>query len=109
LKPAEAPVRPDSLRAVVGTATVFVLVLLAVAGVKGYRDLAAARAEEHRLTTEIGATRERIQTLHGRIERLRSDPVTLERVAREELGLVRPGDVVIVLPDDAVRPARARP
>jgi cell division protein FtsB len=101
LKPADAPARPDSLRSVVGAATAFVLVLLVVAGVKSYRDLAAARAEEARLTGEIGATRERIQNLHGRIERLRGDPVTLERLAREELGLVRPDDVVIVLPPDA--------
>ena len=36
---------------------------------------------------------------------LREDPMTLERLAREELGMVRPDDVVIVLlPDEAAGP-----
>ena len=41
---------------------------------------------------------ERIALLKRRIESLKNDPVTLDRVARESLGLVRPEDVVIVLP-----------
>jgi cell division protein FtsB len=77
---------------------VLVLLLLAIAGASSYRDLSAARERESSLTREIGAARERIAALESRIERLRVDPLLLERLAREELGLVRPDDIVILLP-----------
>jgi len=44
--------------------------------------------------------------LDDRIESIRNDPAMLERLAREDLGLVRAGDVVIVLPDPP--PAESR-
>jgi cell division protein FtsB len=40
-----------------------------------------------------------VEELVRRIERTRDDPVTWERLAREELGLVRPGDIVVMLPE----------
>jgi cell division protein FtsB len=97
----EAPARPDSLRAVLGAAVLFFSVLLVFASVKSHRDLAAARGHQRDLERTIHDTRERIETLRGRIDRLRRDPDTLERLAREELGMVRPTDVVIVLPAPA--------
>jgi cell division protein FtsB len=111
LKPDEAPARPDSLRSVVIVAALCVLALLALAGVKSYRDLDAARGQERQLQTQIRQTGQRIERLRGRIERLRGDPVALENLAREQLGLVRPGDVVIVLPDGnaPARPKAAAP
>jgi len=107
----QASTRPDSVRSVLGAAVLLALALLAVAGVKSHRDLAAARARERELATTIDATRGRIGRLRGRIERLRDDPGTLERLAREDLGLVRPNDVVIVLPAGATPkpPAALRP
>jgi len=75
-----------------------------MAGTKSYRDLEAARQHKRLLETRIGETQGEITRLRGRIERLRSDPGTLERLAREDLGMVRPGDVVIELPQDPVPP-----
>ena len=98
------PVRPDSLRAVLGTAVLLALALLAVAAVKSHRDLAAARSREAALQATIAETTARIARRHSRIGRLRDDPATLERMAREDLGLVRPADVVIVLPPEETRP-----
>ena len=77
---------------------VFLVLLLATFGLKSYRDLAAVRGRERQLTAEIAGTEERIAVLKRRIASLKNDPVTLDRVARESLGLVRPEDVVIVLP-----------
>ena len=102
----EAPARPDSLRAVLGAAVLFFSVLLVFASVKSHRDLVAARDHQRDLERTIHDTRERIEGLRGRIDRLRHDPDTLERLAREELGMVRPSDVVIVLPP---APAAAPP
>lgn len=107
--PQEAPARPDSLRAVLGAAVLFFSVLLVFASVKSHRDLVAARDHQRDLERTIHDTRERIEGLRGRIERLRHDPDTLERLAREELGMVRPSDVVIVLPPPAPAAAAPRP
>jgi cell division protein FtsB len=102
----EIPVRPDSLRSVLGAAVLFALVLLAFASVKSHHDLVAARDHEGLLRTTIGLTEHRIERLHGRIRQLRNDPDTLERLAREELGLVKPGDLVLVLPEEAAAGAK---
>ena len=76
------------------------MTLLAMAGARSYRDLAAAQGREADLEEKIEATLERIESLEDRTMRLRSDPLALERLAREELGMVRPGEVVIVLPEE---------
>lgn len=90
---------------------VFLALLLATFGLKSYRDLAAVRGRERQLTAEIASTEERISRLKRRIESLKNDPVMLERVARESLGLVRAEDVVIVLParPPAVTPPLPQP
>jgi cell division protein FtsB len=103
----EAPARPDSLRSVLGAAVLFALVLLAFASVKSHHDLVAARDNEGLLRTTIGLTEHRIERLHGRIRQLRNDPDTLERLAREELGLVKPGDLVLVLPEEETGSGKA--
>ena len=76
------------------------LLVLAIAAVDAYRDLAQQRARRAELEGEIRRAEARIQELEGRIERMRSDPETLERLAREELGLVRPEDIVVVFPEE---------
>ncbi len=43
---------------------------------------------------EISALGEENAELRGEIETLQGDPRTLERIAREELGLVKPGETV---------------
>ena len=84
------------------------LAILGAAGLKSYRDLQAARGRETQLETNIEETRRGIDRLRGRIDRLRVDPAMLERLAREDLGLVRPHDVVIELPPPA-QPNAPRP
>lgn len=92
--------RPRSSRPVLWGTVLFLLALLTLAGGKSYRDLAAVRERESQLEARLAATRSEIESVERRLERLRRDPVTLERLAREELGMVRPGDVVIVLPPE---------
>lgn len=94
----EAPVRTDSFRPVLGATVLLVLALLAIAALKSSRDLEAARARERLLKTRIASTRAESERLLVRVERLRHDPGMLERLAREDLGMVRPGDVVVELP-----------
>jgi len=106
---ARGPARADSSRPVLLAAVLLFVVLLGAAGLKSYRDLTAARAHEKQLEFRIEETRNGVDRLRGRIDRLRSDPATLERLAREELGLVRRQDVVIELPRDAASPPSPPP
>ncbi len=76
------------------------LLLLGLAALSSYRDLAAARDRRQALQGEIQQTRAENDELVRRIERLRSDPATLERLAREQYRMMRPDDLVIVIPED---------
>ena len=93
-----ASYRPRPLRSLISAAVIFALVALAAAGLKGWRDYESVLAHEQRLNDDIAASEQRIRGLERKIERLQKDPVELDRAAREDLGLVSPKDVVIVLP-----------
>jgi cell division protein FtsB len=96
-----APRRSRPLRRLVLGAVVVVVALLAAASFQSYRDLAKSRSREALVAARVAATEERIADLRRRVAALRADPATLERLAREELGMVRPDDVIIVLPAGA--------
>ena len=51
-----------------------------------------------RKSTGNGELRQQIQHLRGRVQHLREDPVAVERIARDELGLVRTSEVVFQFP-----------
>jgi cell division protein FtsB len=97
--------KPRPFRSLLSALLVFLVLVLATAALKGWRDLERARTREADLRTRVEQTRARIQALRERIHDLKDDPATLERVARGELGLVHPGDVVIVLPAPAPAPS----
>ena len=100
----ERPRPPGALRAFFQALYAVALIALASAALKGWGDHQRAVARERALEAEIAATEARIATLKLRIDRLQRDPTTLDRVAREELGLVRPEEVVIMLPETAKAP-----
>jgi cell division protein FtsB len=95
----DAPARSDSFRPVLGATVLLVFALLAIAALKSNRDLQAARSRVRMLKEKIAASRAESERLRVRIDRLRHDPGMLERLAREDLGMVRPRDVIIELPD----------
>jgi cell division protein FtsB len=77
------------------------LVLLGVllTGIKRLGDLGMARRREAALEQQIEASQAEIQRLKQRNQRLRGDPTLLERLAREDLGLAAPEDLVVVIPE----------
>jgi len=93
-----ASARPRPLRSLLSAVVVFLLLVLATASLAAWRELESARDKERALAADVAAREERIRALERKIERLRDDPVTLDRLAREDLGMVAPEDVVIVLP-----------
>lgn len=66
---------------------------------KGYLELRKQRQEVQRLEAEIQRLEQENQRLLEDIQELKSDPKAVERVAREELKMARPGEKVIILPD----------
>jgi cell division protein FtsB len=95
----EAGTPPRPFRSVLVAVVAFLVLLLATFALRGWQDVSRARSRARALESEVAATEARIAELKRRIDRLRDDPVTLDRLAREEVGLVAPGDVVIVLPE----------
>jgi cell division protein FtsB len=75
------------------------LLLEALVGDRGLsRTLQAGQELERAAQSLTALTRENAR-LRGEVHRLQQDPDTLERVARQELGLVRPGEILVVLKD----------
>jgi cell division protein FtsB len=87
-------------RAVVLAAIVIALLVASVGVVRQYFD---QRADIDRLEARLEALLERREALERRIEQLR-DPQYLERLARECLGMVAPGEIAFVVPEDRGAP-----
>lgn len=70
--------------------------ILDAQGLPRYRvlkdELREVEAENERLTRELAH-------LSREVEALRTDPSALERIARDELGMVRAGELVFQFPD----------
>jgi cell division protein FtsB len=81
------------------------LVLLA-AGVAGYAGNQILRVTQMRreivtMEREITTLRARTEELTRTVERLRNDPAYIEKLAREEFGMVRPDETVLKFPSAA--------
>jgi cell division protein FtsB len=96
------------LRWLLGTGAVFVVALLLVATAKSYQDLSEVLARKGELEVRLSETEDRTEELEYRLELLRSDPATLERLARDELGMVGPDDTVFVIQPEGL-PASSVP
>ncbi len=61
---------------------------------RGLIDLARVTGEHDNLAAELASIKERNQRLLVEVERLKTDPAALEEVARRELGLAKPREMV---------------
>lgn len=61
----------------------------------GLAGLIKAREQARQLTADLAALKAENAALRMRIDGLRNDPAVIERVARQDLGLARPDEVVI--------------
>lgn len=92
------------VRSVTVAAVLFLVVLLGTVGARSWKDLERARGRQAELSEKIEETEARIEALDRRIRRLRHDPLLVERLAREDLGLAREGDLIFVLPEGQLAP-----
>ncbi len=80
---------------------VIALVVGSLFGDRGILYLVQQRQHAQELAREVEEMRGENARLAEEIAALRRDPRAVERIAREELGLVRPGETVFVIRDDA--------
>jgi cell division protein FtsB len=86
---------------VVGLPTLLWLVFNLVAGERGLLTSLRMVDRRDRLERDIAAIDVRNAALRLEIERLRKDPLTIETLARERLGMGRPGELTYRFEDAA--------
>lgn len=73
------------------------VLLVSVGSEHGLPGLIKAREQARRLAADVAALQAENAALRVRIEELRNDPAVIERVARRDLGLARPDEVVVTV------------
>jgi cell division protein FtsB len=93
-----ARLRTRLLNYVLGFVTI-VLVVDALVGDKGLLDIMRARRQHAELASAIAHKRRENARLRDDIRRLKEDPGAIESLAREQLGLIRDGEVLFIIKD----------
>ena len=76
-----------------------VLVINALVGERGLMETLRARRQHHDLVASIERLRIENARLREEARRLRTDPGTIEALARQELGLIKPGEMLFIIKD----------
>jgi len=97
-EPLASPHRRKILNVLLGFATV-VLLVDALVGEKGLVERMRARRYLQEQAAAVDALKSENARLRENARRLRDDPSAMEAVAREELGLIKPGEMLFILRD----------
>jgi len=76
-----------------------VLVINALVGERGLMETLRARKQHQELVGSIERLRTENARLRDEARRLRTDPATIEALARQELGLIKPGEMLFIIQD----------
>jgi len=87
---------------------IFVVVLLVhdVFGTHGFLAMHHKQQEIQKVGAELNRLNKENAALEKDVKDLKTDPQTIRKIAREELGLAQPGEIIIKLP---VQPAPESP
>lgn len=85
------------------------LTINALIGEGGLTDIFRARQEWQALQASLASLRHGNQALRGEADSLRSDPRVIEAVARQELGMLAPGEHVVFVVGVKRDPSDASP
>jgi len=86
-------------RAVLGIC-VFGLFLHDIFGTHGYLAMRRTKQDIERVQGEIARLKQENAELSEEVKALKTDPRKIESIARDELGLAKPGEVIIKIPKD---------
>jgi cell division protein FtsB len=81
-----------------------VLIVDALAGEKGLMQSMRVRRQYREVAASLDSLRRENSRMRERIRRLKDDPWAIESLAREQLGLIRPGEILFIIKDET--PAR---
>ncbi|MHB8412969.1 MAG: FtsB family cell division protein [Candidatus Acidiferrales bacterium] len=77
----------------------FLLLLQDVFGTHGLVAMRRSRNQIQRVQTQISQLDQENQELQQRIHSLKTDPAAIEKIARDRMGLARPGEMIFQIPD----------
>lgn len=86
-----------------------VIVLPMIFGDMGFIPYVKMQRTQQQLELDLERLRTENRDLEEKVGRLRSDSETIERIARQRLGLVRPGEVVFTFPAPGEAPGTPEP
>ena len=75
-----------------------IVLLAALSGERGYRDVRRQRARQSRMQAEVDSLHRENAKLIQEVRAMRNDPYVIEQIAREKLGYARPGEIVFQFP-----------
>jgi len=76
-----------------------VLLVNALAGENGFLDTIRARQQYQDMAVAVVRLERENASLREHARRLREDPRTIEGIARRDLGLIRPGEILFIVKD----------
>jgi len=79
---------------------VFGLFLHDIFGTHGYLAMRRTKQDIERVQGEIARLKQENAELSEEVKALKTDPHKIESIARDELGLAKPGEVIIKIPKD---------
>ena len=87
-------------RRILGLA-LFALLVHDIFGAHGFIAMRRTQKEIKQIREQIGKLNNENKSLSNQVNSLKTDPRAIERIAREEMGLARPGEIIYKLPDSA--------
>jgi cell division protein FtsL len=82
----------------------FALVIHDIFGTHGYLAMRRTRQEIRKVNSDIEQLNKENVRLEEEVKELKSDPRKIEKIARDELGLAKPGEVIIKIPQSQQLP-----
>ena len=83
---------------------VFALFLHDIFGAHGFLAMRRTKFEIERVQKDINRLAKENAELSDEVKSLKTDPHKIESIARDELGLAKPGDVIIKIPQSQQQP-----
>jgi cell division protein FtsL len=83
---------------------VFALFIHDIFGTHGFLAMRRTKLEIERVQKDINRLAKENAELSAEVKSLKTDPHKIESIARDELGLAKPGDVIIKIPQSQQQP-----
>ena len=102
-RPRQTPATPVAkggrpLQLLIGFVAI-VLFVTALAGENGFIDTLRAQRQYRDLGSAVARLERENAALRAEASRLREDPQAIEEIARRDLGLIRPGELLFIIKD----------